>query len=475
PQLTLTLQDVVFLALENNRDIKNAYLDRIIQLESLAVIEDQFTPNVTPRLRLGASRNDQGLSTTTGVDIELGAEMDVRLPTGTQFSVIWRSDGVATDTIGLTPGSSDRLGQNVAITIRQPLWRNAGQAINRAPIHIARLQDQQTQFSLQSTLTDTITAAIRIYYRLLLAQQQLEIQEASLSRAEEALNRIDVFIEAGRRAAIERVQPEANVADFQVGVLDAADDLRSAQLELIQALDIDQNLAPEATEMAGLVASDIQFADDDTLVEYAFANNPDYQAQLLDLDLAAIALLQAENALRWDLDLELAYVNALDNQAAERSDVRAGIQLSREFGDRSLKQQVIQQRTRIQILENTRTENRENLEIRIRNALRDVSFQQTQVEQAQRATQLAQQQLENTQEQLRRGGDRTFLDVLDAQDRLVDAQNRELSAQIGYQNALVSLDQQLGHTLETWNIQIRPTSAADFSIPPEPASGDRTD
>ena len=35
--LNLTLQDVVILALENNRDIKNAYLNRIIERESLRV------------------------------------------------------------------------------------------------------------------------------------------------------------------------------------------------------------------------------------------------------------------------------------------------------------------------------------------------------------------------------------------------------------------------------------------------------
>ncbi|NET10431.1 MAG: TolC family protein, partial [Symploca sp. SIO2B6] len=107
-------------------------------------------------------------------------------------------------------------------------------------------------------------------------------------------------------------------------------------------------------------------------------------------------------------------------------------------------------------LENDRAENRENLEISVRNALREVAFQQTQVEQAERATRLAEQQLESTQIQFRQGSV-TFLEVVQSQDNLVNAQNRELSAKINYQNALVALDQELGHTLETWNIQIQPT------------------
>ncbi|NEQ95401.1 MAG: TolC family protein [Cyanothece sp. SIO2G6] len=460
PSLPLKLQDVVILALENNRTIKNAYLDRIIDREVLAVAEDRFNPDVTPRMQLGLERDDQGLSTATGFDVQLEAEMDVRLPTGTRFSVAWQTDGLVEGTIGSNAGSNNRVGQNVSITVTQPLWRNAGQAINRAPINLARLQDEQARFNLQSILIATITTAIQRYYDLVLAQQQLEIQKAVLERAEEELTRIIALIEAGRLPAVQQIEAEANVANRQVDVLDAENDLRSTQLNLIQALDIEQTLVPEATDMAGLVASEIQFADDDTLVEYALLHNPDYRADLLDLDIAAIRLLQAENNLRWDLDMVLTYINTLDNQAAERSDVRAGIQLSRELGDRTLKQQVIEQHTRIRQLENTRIEDKENLEISIRNALRDVAFQQTQVEQAQRATQLAQQQLQNTQEQLRQGRGTTFFDVIQAQDDLVDAQNRELNAQIGYQNALVNLDQQLGHTLETWNIQIRPVVEA---------------
>ncbi|MEB3229817.1 MAG: TolC family protein, partial [Leptolyngbyaceae bacterium] len=60
------------------------------------------------------------------------------------------------------------------------------------------------------------------------------------------------------------------------------------------------------------------------------------------------------------------------------------------------------------------------------------------------------------------GGRKTFSEVIQAQDDLVDAQDRELQAQIDYQNALINLDQQLGHTLETWNIQIQPNATVNL-------------
>lgn len=454
PSLPLQLQDVVILALENNRTIKNAYLDRIIQQEALWVAEDQFNPNLTPQITINARRNDQGLSTATSGDIELGTEMNVQFPTGTRLSAGWTAVGDAQTTIGRNRGSNDGLGQQLSVTVTQPLWRNAGETITRAPLDIARLQEEQNLFGLQTTLINTITQASQTYFALVLAQRQLEIEKAGLVRTEEELARIDALIAVGRTAAIQRVEAEADVANRQVAVLAAENSLRDAQLDLVQALDIDLVLIPVATEANALSQEDIRFDEDQALVDYAFAQNPDYRSQLLDLDVEMIQLLQAEDQLGWDLDLVVGYTNDLSSRAAERSDVTASLQLSRELGDRTLKQQVVTQRTRIAQLENIQTEERENLEIRIRDAIRNVDFQQTQVEQAQRATQLAQQQLTITQTQFRQGKE-TFLDVVQSQDRLVSAQNQELSAQIGYQNALLTLDQELGHTLDTWNIQVR--------------------
>ncbi|HEY9301773.1 MAG TPA: hypothetical protein VIQ31_36490, partial [Phormidium sp.] len=46
--ILLTVSDIVVLALQNNRDIKNAYLERIVQRQDLVVEEDKFVPNFTP-------------------------------------------------------------------------------------------------------------------------------------------------------------------------------------------------------------------------------------------------------------------------------------------------------------------------------------------------------------------------------------------------------------------------------------------
>jgi len=61
--IQLTLQEVIFLALENNRTIKNQYLERIVQRQDLAVAEDKFNPNFTPSLSIGWDNITQGNTT----------------------------------------------------------------------------------------------------------------------------------------------------------------------------------------------------------------------------------------------------------------------------------------------------------------------------------------------------------------------------------------------------------------------------
>mgnify|MGYP001806146155 CR=1 FL=1 len=57
PGIPLTLRNIVVLALENNTDIKNAYLERIAQKEDLAVAESTFSPKITPNISVQIVRN----------------------------------------------------------------------------------------------------------------------------------------------------------------------------------------------------------------------------------------------------------------------------------------------------------------------------------------------------------------------------------------------------------------------------------
>ena len=74
----LVLRDVVVLLLANNTEIKNAYLDRIIQRGELAVAEDKFRPDFTPTLSVSANK----LGDITNTNSSLDAKVVMKIPTG---------------------------------------------------------------------------------------------------------------------------------------------------------------------------------------------------------------------------------------------------------------------------------------------------------------------------------------------------------------------------------------------------------
>ncbi len=113
----------------------------------------------------------------------------------------------------------------------------------------------------------------------------------------------------------------------------------------------------------------------------------------------------------------------------------------------------MQARTSLVKARNDLAEARQRIDIEVSDAVREVSLSARQAELARDARMLAEQKTDIEKEKLRLGLPSSFRLVASEED-LVAAQNRELDAAIAYLNALTSLDQTLGVTLDRWNIQI---------------------
>jgi hypothetical protein len=89
PGIPLTLRDIVVLALQNNTEIKNAYLERIVQKEDLAVAESTFSPKITPNISVQIVGNKLGSDVSTTGNFGLSAGIEVKIPTGGNFTFAW--------------------------------------------------------------------------------------------------------------------------------------------------------------------------------------------------------------------------------------------------------------------------------------------------------------------------------------------------------------------------------------------------
>ncbi|WP_375472196.1 TolC family protein [uncultured Nostoc sp.] len=440
-EIKLKLADVIVLVLANNRTIKNAYLDRIIQRKDLQVAENKFAPYFTPSLSFTVDQLGNNGITSGNPGVDLDTQISVKIPTGGEVSFGWTNNNQFSNL------NDNSFLQSLNLGFSQPLLRGAGTQINKADIKAAQLNEQNNILGLKSILSETITNAILAYRELLQAQERLKIQQLALKNAEDSLQITQALINAGREAPIAIIQNQASVANQEVSVLAAQNQLEGRKLALLQILDIDQNTKIFAAELPTIKPTILEF---NNLKEIALKNQPSYLQSQLNLERSKIEVLLADNDKRWDLNFNV----SLNNTTNTSTDVRTGISLSRSFGDLSREQRPERSRIELRKAQISLEDSRSTLEIQLADIIRDVNLSFSQVKLAQQATELSEKQLDVEQQKQKLGRGSGIFQIIQQQTALVEARNAELDATINYLNTLTNLDLLLGTTLNTWQVTI---------------------
>lgn len=450
----MTLAECVALAVRENRTIKNAYLDRVVQRYSLRVAEDKFTPKLTltPEITItgGSDKTVTGaIARATTIASTASGGVTEMLPTGATVNL--------TGNYGLTDpnnaGAARAYGWNIDLT--QPLLKGAGVDVAMASVRTARLTEQGNILSLKSMLMDTVSSVATAYRAYVQAIKSLEITRQSLQRSRDLLETNRELIAAGRMAAIEIVQSEADVARQEFGLLSTENAVDAARLALTKAIDIDKNSQIEPVAETDIPPLPFPFEEARKL---AFANRSDYQLSLLNHEIAKINLETAKNSVLWDLSLTGGYgetYNRDGNPAndASSNDWRTGLKLSIPIGDLTIRQNLLSQEIGLKKMENDMARQRENIEIEVRDALRTAEMNLRQIKLATQSRVLSEKKVEIETEKLKAGRSTNF-QLVSYQNDLKNARDSELAAIITYLNALTSLEKTLGITLDRWKIAL---------------------
>lgn len=443
-RIDLSLSDAIYLGLRDNRGIRSAYLDRIAQKFDLRVAEDRFSPKLLIRGNYLSNHNQadryrQGDITPTTT---------LLTPYGTRLSLGWTYRHTEADLAGLTRND----GAN--ITVIQPLLRGAGRDVATAPVQLARLGEQVNRLALKDTVAQTITRIIIGYHTLLQTQEQLQIARDALQRARQLLEVNQAMIAAGRMAAFEIVQTEAEVATQELGLEDARNQQQAARLALLQmlALDLDTPIVASDTVQADAIDVDTSLA-----LQQAQALQPTYLIELIAGEQATINLTVARNERLWDVSLvgggaQVRERNNL-NGSARSWENYVGVQVEIPIGDLSTRQAEVHARVGVETQEIRLQEARQQLQRDVTNAVRDIGVRWRQYQIALRAQELSQRKLAIEREKLTVGRSSNF-QVLSFENDLRTAQNTRLGALISYMNAQAELDQTLGTTLDSWDIAL---------------------
>lgn len=445
--IDLTLADAVFLGLRNNRSIKSAYLERLAQKFDLRVSEDLFTPKLVLSGSYLASRNEsdryrqsQIVPTTT-----LLGEF------GTRFSLSW------TNQLTMANSAGRRGNDGTTFTIIQPLLRGAGRDVTTAPVRLARLSELINRLSLKSTVSQTITQIVTAYRDVLRAQEQLRIAQDAMTRSRQLLEVNQAMIDAGRMAAFEIVQTEADAASQELGAEEAANQLDSSRLELLRLLALNQETRLRAVESLQATRMELGRAE---AMKTALEQQPDYLGQLIANEQASINLLVARNNRLWDVSLvggtsqvSNFYPDVQGRDSDRRWEGYAGVQVEIPIGDLSRKQNVVRAQVNVENQDILLTEARQVLERDVGDAVRNIATRWRQYEISLRARDLSRRKLDIEQQKLQAGRSSNF-QVLSFESDLRNAESASVDALIAYLNAKTRLDQILGTTLESWDIAL---------------------
>jgi len=446
-ELPLRLDDAVYLALQNNRDLKIAYLQRILDQKQLAETESQFNPTFTPQLSLNFNKNQAGNNTNNDITTALGANFNLKIPTGGNLSLTWQGQNLLSGTSSLS--DTNTLSQSVNLNFSQPLLKDFGRELNTLSIKRSRLTENANILNMKNTISQTITNTILSYRNLLLAQERLKIEQLSFTNAKKDLERLQALFEFGRISKNDLVQRQADIAQQEVNLVNTQSSLEQAIYELIKIIDLPTTKKLIAIETPTPPTS-LNLPAFTEMLELAKTNNTGYLAAVNAVENTKFGIAEAKNQQKLDLKLNLSYGFNSASNAQSANNIGSSLILNREFGNLSQNNILVKSEISLQNANYTLAKTQDNLNEELKNKIRNVKDTFKQVELAQQARKLAEAKIINAKERMRLSSNISMTDIINFEKSLVDAQNQELNAIINHLNSITQLEQFLGITLSKW-------------------------
>ncbi len=224
--IPMTLDDAIRRALLNNNDVEISRTDvRIqeMQLRSLLGIYDpvfSIAPNLTRNSTTGSSAtNDFRTNTAVAKQLNQGGGNYRFFFDNSRTENRFAQQQISSGTSG---GSGAIYNSSLGITYTQPLLRNFRVDNSRRQIRIQRKRLQQSDADFRRTTIGIISQVQRAYWDLVFALRDQQNKASNLNLARENLRRVEASISAGRSAPLERAEVSTELANREVEVLAAS-------------------------------------------------------------------------------------------------------------------------------------------------------------------------------------------------------------------------------------------------------------
>ena len=464
----LTLQECITRALDKNFQLQIQGTVAASAVENLSIFESAYDPSFTLIASKSAHQADQASTTLLGTRSEnLSTRIGVsqKITTGAIVNISSLLNRNATNNTFATLNPA--YNADVTLSVKQPLLKNAGSAVNKLGIRRAEIALTVAELNYKGSVLQLVSDTEVAYYNLVFAREQLKVRRLSLELAEKLYEENRTKKDTGVATDLDVLQSEVGVAIARRTVLLAQQQVSDSQdnlLNIIGQFEFDSVLGDVSLPATTKLQPDFQRS-----YELARASFPSYLAALSSLEEFEFALVAAKRNRLPSLDLGGAVgYNARDSSASSAFDRlpdgdgyswQIDLSLNIPWGLRAEKAEY---QTALNALQRQKLRLRQidqSLTVQVRNTVRSVETNLESVTISAQATSLSEKQYELEKARFDAGLS-TSRRVLEAQDDLETARVAELQSHVNLRSAVAELHRLEGTSLVLYNIQIDGNTAA---------------
>jgi HAE1 family hydrophobic/amphiphilic exporter-1 len=310
--LTLSLNDAVKRALENNNDIEVARDDVRIAETQLRALEGIFDPifSITPQIdkRITPQQSTLGGSdrsgTTTSTSYTFSPSLNRQFGRGGGNYQVTFSN-THTNTSSTFNFINPFYSSNLSLQFTQPLLRNRPIDNNRRQIRIQKKRLEQSDADFRQRTIEVISRVQQAYWELVFALRDQQNQLANLNLSRENLRNVEAQIAAGAKAPLERAEVQVELANRESSLLIAVQNVSIAENNLKNLIFKDPESPEWTTQITPTDSPSFDQAPvnlNEALKE-ARENRPELRRLRLQNDINRIDLQFFKNQTRPQIDL----------------------------------------------------------------------------------------------------------------------------------------------------------------------------
>jgi outer membrane protein len=310
--VTLSMNDAIKRALENNNDIEVARDDVRIAETQLRALEGIFDPifSITPTYdhRITPQQSSLGGSdrsgTTTSKSFTFSPAVVKQFGRGGGNYQIQFAN-THTDTSSTFSFLNPFYSSNLSLQFTQPLLRNRSIDNNRRQIRIQKKRLEQSDADFRQRTIEVISRVQQAYWELVFALRDQQNQLANLNLSRENLRNVEAQIAAGAKAPLERAEVQVELANREASLLIAVQNVSIAENNL-KNLIFKDSTAPEWSAQITPTDSpnfDMTPVNLNEALKEARDNRPELRRLRLQNDINSVDLQFFKNQTKPQIDL----------------------------------------------------------------------------------------------------------------------------------------------------------------------------